>query len=201
EAANIIIDISRIVQPGVKGLVPMTYRATVRLDELERSFSSPLAFDILMNPQSHLDEIFDVYVIQKEIHQGERAGWYTRLVDGVLTPQRAVDLGILDISGGSALTMTLSYYVLDDAVLESFEQDGYLIVPDGENDRAVVDPIWLNMWTSASSAGNSSQGNGGYYGGSSGGGGCGGTNSIALFAVLILAASASLGWKGLPGKR
>jgi hypothetical protein len=179
----------------------MTYRATVRLDELERSFSSPLAFDILMNPQSHLDEIFDVYVIQKEIHQGERAGWYTRLVDGVLTPQRAVDLGILDISGGSALTMTLSYYVLDDAVLESFEQDGYLIVPDGENDRAVVDPIWLNMWTSASSAGNSSQGNGGYYGGSSGGGGCGGTNSIALFAVLILAASASLGWKGLPGKR
>jgi hypothetical protein len=119
----------------------------------------------------------------------------------VLTPQRAVDLGILDISGGSALTMTLSYYVLDDAVLESFEQNGYLIVPDGENDRAVVDPIWLNVWTSASSAGNSTQGNGGYgYYGDGSGGGCGNDNGVALFAVLILAASAALGWKGLPGK-
>jgi hypothetical protein len=147
---------------------------------------------VLRNPYAHLDDIFEFYVLQKEIHQGERAGWYTRLVDGILTPQRAVDLGVLDITGGEALDMTLSYYVLDDTVLEAYESGGYLKVPDGLNDNSIVDPIWLNKWKDATRPDDNSQGggSGSRIGRGYGGGGCnGGAGAVVLFMMAVLAAA------------
>jgi hypothetical protein len=190
DAADIIIDISRAVPPGKKGLIPMTYRVTVNAADLAGDLGSAIASEVLSNPHGYLDEIFKFYVIQKEIHQGERAGWYTRLVDGVLSPQRAVDLGILDITGGNALSMTLSYYALDDAILEAYEQDGYLIVPDGSNDNTIVDPIWLNNWREGYEAGdNSMSGRAPEGGGSSGGGGGCATGAGAAFLLGLFCAA------------
>jgi hypothetical protein len=184
DAADIIIDISRIVLPGRKGIVPMTYRVTVNARDLTDALGVTLAYEILTDPHNHLDDIFEFYVIQKEIHQGERAGWYTRLVDGILTPQRAIELGILDITGGDELNMTLSYYVLDDAVLEAYESGGYLIVPDGANDNSIVDPIWLNRWKDGSGSYDNSLGGGSRTGTSGGGGGCSAGAGVALAALL-----------------
>jgi uncharacterized repeat protein (TIGR02543 family) len=182
DAADVTIDISRAVSSGRKGIVPMTYRVTVNFDDLASALGSSMASQILANPRDHLDDIFKYYVIQKEIHQGERTGWYTRLVDGILTPQRAIELGILEITGGSALDITLSYYVLDDTLLEAYESGSYLIVPDGSNDNSIVDPIWLNRWKDGFAPGdNSLEG-----GGNSGGGGCNG--GAAALAVVFIAA-------------
>jgi hypothetical protein len=182
-AANIIIDVRSQVPQGKKGITPMTYRASVGLSEMQSLFGAS-AEAILASPLSHLGEIFDVLVIQKEIKQGPRENWYTRLVDGVLTPQRAIETGILDITGGNSLSMTLSYYVLDDALEESFERNGYLIVPDGMNDGWIVDPFWLNRWTERTSQPNSQTGGG------SGGGGCDvGAAALILAGAICLLSS------------
>jgi uncharacterized repeat protein (TIGR02543 family) len=125
DAADIDIDVSGLVPPGKKGLLPLTFRVTARSADLTAIFGASLADAILSSPLSHLDTIFSKMLIQKEILEGERKGWYTRLVDGVLKPRDAVDKGILEITGGGALTLSLSYYVLDDSVLEAFEQGGY----------------------------------------------------------------------------
>jgi uncharacterized repeat protein (TIGR02543 family) len=146
DAADIIIDLRRYVPAGMKGVVPFTYRVTVNQPQMVNLFGEDLAAKILASPMDHLSDIFYILVIQKEIRQGTRAGWFTRLVDGVLTPQRAVEMGILDVTGGNNLTMNLSYWALDDTIEESFEWNGYLIVPDGENDNAIVDPVWLDRW-------------------------------------------------------
>jgi hypothetical protein len=132
-------------------------------------------------------------VIQKEIMEGERAGWYTRLVDGILKPQDAVDKGILDVAGGESLVLTLSYYVLDDAVLEAFESSGYLIVPDGRNNGTIVDPIWLNMWKPGFAPGDNSMSGGqsGDSGDGDGSGGCTSGGAVSL-ALIALAGSAAL---------
>jgi uncharacterized repeat protein (TIGR02543 family) len=181
DAADIIINVSHAVPAGKKGLVPMTYIVTVSAGDLADHVGAYLTDEILANPYDCLDEIFDNYVLQKEILQGERAGWYTRLVDGVLTPRKAVELGILDLTGGDALTMTLSYYALDDAILEAYESGGYLIIPDGKDDGAIVDPVWLNNWGEGYWPGKTYTG--------SGGGGCNrGAGAISLItAVTFLA--------------
>jgi uncharacterized repeat protein (TIGR02543 family) len=190
DAANIDIDVSRLVPPGMKALLPLTFRVTARRSDLDIIFGdSFIVGQILASPLDCLDEIFSRMVIQKEILEGERAGWYTRLVSGVLTPQDAVDKGILEITGGDALTLTLSYYVLDDSSkLEAFESGGYLIVPDGDNNNEIVDPIWLNMWRPGyAPGGNTMQG-----AGASSGGGCSGWNGAAFLAVIVLLAFMAL---------
>jgi uncharacterized repeat protein (TIGR02543 family) len=184
DAANIDINVRHLVPPGKKGLLPLTYRVTARQSDLVGIFGAELAARILASPLEHLDEIFTKMVIQKEIMEGEREGWYTRLVSGILKPADAVEKGILEVAGGDALTLNLSYYVLDDAVLEAFERGGYLIVPDGLNDYEIVDPIWLNMWKPGyAPGGNTEQGSG------TGSGGCA-VSSGAAFIMLIVAVAA-----------
>jgi uncharacterized repeat protein (TIGR02543 family) len=186
DAANIDINVSHLVPPDMKALLPLTFRVTARRGDLENIFGGPLAGQMLASPLDHLDEIFTKMVIQKEIMEGERAGWYTRLVSGVLKPQEAVDKGILEVAGGEALTLTLtlSYYVLDDALMEAFESSGYLIVPDGLHDGEIVAPIWLNMWKPGYVPGDNT-----LQGQSAGtGGGCAsGTAPILLLAVSACA--------------
>jgi hypothetical protein len=186
DAADITIDLASEILPGKKCITPMTYRVTIERTELERFFSTTQAQAVLASPLDHLDEIFSAFVIQKEIKQGERAGWYTRLVNGILTPTQALDLGILDVTGGDSLVLTLSYYVLDDAILESFVYNGYLIVPDGANDGVLADPIWLNTWGKGTDEGNSQSGRKK----SGNGGGCstGTLFSISLVACCLAAA-------------
>jgi uncharacterized repeat protein (TIGR02543 family) len=181
DAAEIDINVSGLVPLGKKGLLPLTFRVTARRDDLADIFGAGLAEQMLASPMNHLDEIFTKMVIQKEIREGERNGWYTRLVNGILKPAEAVEKGILEVAGGDALTLTLSYYVLDDSVLEAFEREGYLIVPDGSHNGTIVDPIWLNMWRPDYAPSDNSQG--GYSAGS--GGGC---TSWDGAAVVLLAA-------------
>ena len=124
---------------------------------------------------NHLDDIFKYYVIQTEIKQGERYGWFTRLVSGIIKPNDAAAKGVLKVdSDGSALTVTLSYYVMDN-LGEAFVHGNYLIVPDGLTDRVIKDPVWLNKWSKACTPQEAS---------SSGGGGC-----SAGFGLLALIAS------------
>ncbi|MDR3321707.1 MAG: hypothetical protein LBS93_04595, partial [Synergistaceae bacterium] len=181
-AANIDIDISDEAPAGTHGLVPMTYRVTLRSADLNDLFGAEVADEILIDPLDYLDTIFSKYVIQKGIRQGEREGWYTRLVDGILKPREAVDLGILEVtSNGMSVTLSLSFYIADDPTLESFVvRDGYLIAPDGDGDGRIVDPIWLNRWRDGYAPGaNSLAGRGG-----SGGGGCE-TGSMAFVLSLL----------------
>jgi uncharacterized repeat protein (TIGR02543 family) len=188
DAARIDIDVSGLVPQGMKGLLPLTFRVTARRENLIEIYGAEFTERILSNPLNHLDEIFEKMVIQKEIMEGERAGWYTRLVNGVLKPADAADKGILDVSGGDALTLTLSYYVLDDSVLEAFVLGEYLIVPDGLHDGAIIDPIWVNMWKPGYAPGdNSMQGSGS----GAGCGGCAGAHA-AVFPILTAIAAAVL---------
>jgi hypothetical protein len=198
EAADITIDISGVVSPGMKGLLPMTYAAVIGPGELTRRFGASRASEILAHPHGYLDEIFDVYVILNEVRQGEREDWFMRLVDGVLSPEEAVGLGILEVSGGESLTMALSYYVLDDSLLESFVRGDHLIIPDGRNDGVIMDPIWLNLWKDAS-GGSTGDAGGTVSSGKSGGGGggcsSGSGSAAALIALIMAAALTALAWR------
>jgi hypothetical protein len=171
DAARIDIDVSRLVPQGMKGLLPLTFRVTARRDSLREIYGAELTERILSDPLNCLDEIFAKMVIQKEIMEGERRGWYTRLVSGVLKPAEAVEKGILEVTGGEALTLTLSYYVLDDGILEAFESSGYLIVPDGHYNDEILDPIWVNMWRPGYAPGDNSMSGNGNTGSAAGGGG------------------------------
>jgi uncharacterized repeat protein (TIGR02543 family) len=184
DAAKIDIDVSHLVPPGKKGLLPLTFRVKVRSNDLFALYGEDRGRAMLAYPTDHLDELFTKIVIQKEIMEGSRAGWYTRLVNGVLKPAEAVEKGILEVTGGESLTLTLSYYVLDDGILEAFERDGYLIVPDGANDNEILDPIWVNMWKPGYAPGdNSMTGNA-----AKGGGGC--TSGAAFLALAVFAIAA-----------
>jgi hypothetical protein len=184
DAANVDIGVSHLVPAGKKGLLPMTYRVSAKRSDLAATFGQELAGRILASPLDHLDEIFSKLVLQKEIREGERAGWYTRLINGVMKPRDAVDKGILEISGGDSLTMTLSLYVLDDSTLEAFESYGYLIVPDGSHNGTIVDPIWLNMWRPGYAASDNTQQGQNRDGGS---GGCTSGSGAAILAAIIIA--------------
>jgi uncharacterized repeat protein (TIGR02543 family) len=196
DAAEIDIDVSALVPPGKKGLLPLTFRVRVRSGDLFALYGESVGRAMLEYPEGHLDEIFTKILIHKEIREGERAGWYTRLVDGVLEPGEAVEKGILEVTGGESLTLTLSYYILDDGILEAFEQDGYLIVPDGHHDNRILDPIWLNMWKPGYAPGdNTQQGGGAGTGtgtGADGGGGCASAGRAAPFLLAALAAALSV---------
>jgi hypothetical protein len=190
DAALIDIDISDIVPEGKKGLLPLTFRVKVRNRDLFDLYGEDAGRAMLARPEDHLDEIFAKIVIQKEIMEGERRGWYTRLVNGILKPSEAVEKGILEVTGGESLTLSLSFYVLDDGILEAFESGGYLIVPDGANDERILDPIWLNMWKPDYAPGDNSMS--GNVSGSAGGGGCSGTSGVAFLALTAFAAAALL---------
>ncbi|MDR0647870.1 MAG: InlB B-repeat-containing protein [Synergistaceae bacterium] len=188
DAARIDIDLSGLVPSGKKGLLPLTFRVKVRAVELFDLYGEDTGSAMLASPEDHLDEIFAKIVLQKEIMEGSRKGWYTRLVDGVLKPREAVEKGILEVTGGESLTLSLSFYVLDDDILEAFEQDGYLIVPDGHYNEKIRDPIWVNRWKDGlEPGGNSESGGQGSGSGSGSGGGCAGTGGVALLAALLLA--------------
>jgi uncharacterized repeat protein (TIGR02543 family) len=205
DAARLEIDMSGLVPSGKKGLLPLTFRVRLKRADVAEIFGAGAADRILSSPGAHLDEIFTKIVIQKEIMEGERRGWYTRLVNGVLKPAEAVEKGILEVTGGDALTLTLSYYVLDDSVLEAFVRGSYLIVPDGHYNNKIFDPIWVNKWKPGYAPGGSmwnagyvSGGNseyrigdsgGGAGGGSSGGGsGCASRRGAASAVAVVLLA-------------
>jgi uncharacterized repeat protein (TIGR02543 family) len=192
DAANIGIDVMDLHRAGKKGLLPLTFRVTVSGESLGKIFyyDESLTGRILASPGDCLDEIFSKILFQKEILEGERAGWYTRLVDGVLKPREALDKGILDVTtSGQAITLSLSFYLLDDELPEAFEQDGYLIVPDGLHNGWIRDPVWLNAWKPGYAPGdNSMQGQG--DSGAGGDGGCATTSGAAFLALALFAAMA-----------
>ena len=166
----------------LKGLLPMTYVVKISRSEAAPLFGSRTD-EVFAAPMKHLDVIFKYYVIQSEIKQGERYGWYTRLVSGVMKPDEAAAKGVLRVdSDGQFLTVTLSYYVLD-TTGEAFVRGNYLIVPDGLNDRLIKDPVWLNKWAKACSSVESPS--------ASSGGGCrAGLGLSALAAAAAIAARA-----------
>jgi uncharacterized repeat protein (TIGR02543 family) len=192
EAASVDIGIFSHAPAGTNGLVPMTYRLTLREAELTEVFGVQSAQAMLSSPLDHLDEIFSEFVIQKEIRQGDRKGWYTRLIDGILKPAEAFDLGIMDVeTTGSALIFTLSFYLSDDPALETYvTADGYLIIPDGDGDGQILDPIWLNRWGAGYSPGNYPNSNLSPASGKSGGGCAGGAGILTIGALLVLTAIA-----------
>jgi uncharacterized membrane protein YgcG len=202
-AADITIQVGSAVPSGMMAILPMTYRVSMGESELTSRVGASYASAVLSNPEAYLQYIFALLVIQKEIKQGGWEGNFTRLVDGVLTPEEAYGMGILNITGGSSLTLTLSYYLLDGPAgtgnhQEAFVRDGYLIVPDGYQDGVLRDQIWLSEWKDASgslgttegASGGSSGGDSNNSIGSSGGGGGGGCDSgigAAFLAAAVLA--------------
>ena len=161
-----------------KALLPMTYVVKINKSEARQHFGADTD-KIFASPQQYLDEIFKYYVIQLEVRQGERKGWFTRLVRGIMTPADAVAKGVLKVEGTSdKLILTLSYYVMDGAG-EAFVHGSYLIVPDGMTDRVITDSIWLNKWSKACNSPSASSGGGG--------GGC-----SAGFGVLAIITAGAL---------
>ena len=158
-----------------KALLPMTYVVKISRSEAAPLFGSKTDA-VFSSPLNHLDEIFKYYVIQTEIKQGERYGWFTRLVRGIMTPADAVAKGVLKVEASqNELTLKLFYYVMDGPG-EAFVKGNYLIVPDGSTDRVIKDPVWLNKWSKACNPPAASSG---------GGGGCStGFGVAALFAAL-----------------
>jgi hypothetical protein len=150
-AADVTIPALSSVPSGRQALLPMTYSVTLSEQDLTDLIGSSYASMALSNPAAYLEDIFYILVIQKEIKQGGWEGYFTRLVDGVLTPEEAYGRGILKVTGGQALTIELSYYLLDGpegtgSRKEAFLEDGYLIVPDGHYDGVLRDQIWLSVW-------------------------------------------------------
>jgi hypothetical protein len=211
-AADVTIAVpSSVISSGRPALLPMTYRVTISESELTNSVGASYASLVLSNPSAYLSDIFYVLVIHKEIKQGGWEGYFTRLVDGVLDPEDAYEMGILKVTGGSGLTLELSYYLLDgpegrESRREAFLRDGYLIVPDGHYDGVLRDQIWLSVWKDVgTSLGTTENSNGSSSGlvpdsGSSssshskdkGGGGC---DSGLGAAALLASAAIALAWR------
>ena len=167
---------------GGWAIIPMSYRIKISRAELVSAFCEEIAGEILASPMSHLDLIFKKFVIQQEIRQGERLGWYTRFIKGLLSPEEAVSKGILKISGGDELTLLLSYYVWDNvgSKKEAFVSGNYLIVPDGMPGGGTTAQVWLNKWAPGrcpSEPIKTSEKGGG-------GGGC--SASASIFAAVLL---------------
>ncbi|MDR3354822.1 MAG: hypothetical protein LBO21_07270 [Synergistaceae bacterium] len=199
-AADVTIPVPQsVISSGKPALLPMTYRVTLSESELIDAVGRSQASMVLSNPSAYLSNIFNVLVIQKEIKQGGWEGYFTRLVDGVLDPQEAYRIGILQVDGGQALTLELSYYLLDGpegsgSRQEAFLHDGYLIVPDGHYDGELRDQIWLSVWEDANASlgitesinGGSSSSSSSKSNDKSGGGGC----NSGLSAAVLLASAA-----------
>jgi hypothetical protein len=154
-AADVTIQVPSSVPSGRLALLPMTYRVRIDESELASFIGASLADTVLSNPSAYLTNIFQILVIQKEIKQGGWEEYFTCLVDGILTPEDAYEMGILNVTGGVALTLELSYYLMDgpeshaNSKREAFLYDGYLIVPDGRRDGMLRDQIWLSVWKDA----------------------------------------------------
>lgn len=179
DGANIAISVSENSEIGGEegkiALLPMTYSVTFSAEEMTRFFGDA-ASSVLASPNSDesLAKIFSVLVIHKRIKEGGMEGWYTRLVDGVASPREARDLGMLSVTSrpdDRTLTVTLAYSVIDwhgEAFVLKGEYDqtktgdvaGYMILPDGENNGKIADPLWSNIWT-RTQGGSSTGGSGG----------------------------------------
>jgi hypothetical protein len=219
--ADIAINVSSQVGAGQKALLPMTYAVILRRDELRDIFGQQLGDAILLSPESYTEKIASVLLLQKETRQGPMADWFTRLVDGVLTPEMAIELDVIYGFGslsdpvvdvffgnpGPCLYVELDYYLLDDYRPDgAFVHGGYLIVPDGANDGILTDLIWLTRWTSDDSDDDdddsllpsypSSEDGSSFSSGSksSGGGGCGA-------GALGVPALASAAWLKLSARQ
>ena len=193
QSANILLDLDKLSDPDAVGkivLLPMTYSVKLESDDLRDFYDDGAgagSVAILADPVGNLDRIFDVLVLHKRIKEGAMLNWYTRLVRGVATPKDAYDFGMLQIDKDEqegSLTIRLGYNVLNYHG-ESFtvrgnlvEGDaasdlvGYIVLPDGEQNKWLIDPLWTNRWTTS---------------GGGGGGGGGGCATGAPFACLMLA--------------
>jgi hypothetical protein len=181
---------------GKMALLPMTYQVVMSRHELENVFGSERASAILADTSDYIDDIFELIVIQKEVKEGAWRNYFTRLAGGVLSPQAAVNSGIMSVYGGSSLSITLNYYLLDGprsdvSPQEAFVENGYLIVPDGHTNGVIRDQIWLSKVGPTAPSGvvsqNGYEGNGNNdYGGDGRSGGGGGCNAGGLSAPLIL---------------
>lgn len=160
-------------------LVPMSYTVELDADMMAQLFGSD-AEDILDDPEEYIERIFDAIVLHNRIDQEAdiMAGYYTRLIDGVVSPTHALERGIVSVSSvEGTLVIRLSYNMLDYPG-EAFVTDGYLIVPDGTRNGEIVDPIWVNTWITARSSGRDL----------SGGGGCAvGSLALVAFSALCIA--------------
>ncbi|MDL2264321.1 hypothetical protein LJC31_06675, partial [Synergistaceae bacterium OttesenSCG-928-I11] len=193
-SANIELDLTKLPASadGKIVMVPMSYTVTIQSDDMNDFYDPGRAWDIIENPVAHLDDIFDVLVLHKRIHEGAMEGWYTRLVRGVAQPQEAYDAGMLKVWSDKterSLTITLGYYVINyhgesfvvkgprnEAV--SGDEIGYIILPDGLRNDTLIDPLWTNVW----------RGEGGTGSSSGGGGGCaaGAGVAVAIAALALL---------------
>ena len=194
DSANIILDLNKLTDPNAAGklvILPMTYAVKIESDDM-RDFYGADADAIAANPSAYLDRIFEVLVLHKRIKEGAMLNWYTRLVNGIATPQEAHGLGMLLLEGNAAegsLTVSLGYNVLNYhgesfTVQGNLQADGsgldvgYIVLPDGLENEQLIDPLWTNRWTTSGGSGSSG-----------GGGGCaaGATLLPALLALCALA--------------
>ncbi|MDL2264594.1 hypothetical protein LJC31_08080, partial [Synergistaceae bacterium OttesenSCG-928-I11] len=164
ESANIVLDLTKLTAVSDEVvMIPMSYTVKILSGDLTEFFGAPLAAEIVENPAANLDNIFRVLVLHKRIKDADSNmyGWYTRLVNGVSSPQDAYDTGMLKVWSNAdeqSLTVNLGYYVIDyhgesftvsDFEIENDESSGtigYIILPDGKNNRLLIDPLWTNIW-------------------------------------------------------
>lgn len=163
-AAVIDVDATSVFNAGGIALVPVTLQYTFDINELTALFGATTASGILANPAGNRDIIFGTLTLQKEVLSGADAGSFEELLPGAISPQDAIDAGILLLEGGRTLKITFSFLVSDSADVPTRDQR-QLIVPDGATDGYVIDPVWLTKVGSGPVPGPVSGGSGGCNGG------------------------------------
>ena len=186
-SANIVLDLTLLsddVQSKVI-MLPMSYTVTIRSNDMAELYAGYPIDAMVANPENYLDEIFEILVLHKRIHEGDMLDWYTRLIRGVAQPYEAYDTGMLlvwsDVDEGS-ITLSLGYYVINyhgESFTVSDDSVGYIILPDGDRNDTLIDPLWLNKWSTDTG------------GGGGGGGGC--TTGTAVLATITAFCAISLG--------
>lgn len=131
------------------------------------------------DPAAHIDALFKVLQMQKQLKEPAGRSACVNLVPGTISASIALKSGIMTITGksGEGIVITLKFFVADDAKGARIDSaSGNLIVGDGEQNWQINDPLWATYKASSTPAA------------ADGGGGCSmGWTSLLFFALVPLA--------------
>lgn len=101
---------------------------------------------VIASPDVYADELFTTLVIQKEVLEGDSQGCRS-LVPGVVSASEAVRRNMLELktaAGNDGITVTLKFFVADDASAARIVDGDKLIIGDGLHNGSIYDPLWAN---------------------------------------------------------
>lgn len=180
------LNTNTLVSADKNALLPVTITTPLSeanleavLKQLEVNEGTTLtAAQVEADPAAHIDALFKVLQMQKQLKEPVGTSTCVNLVPGTISASSALQSGIMTITGksGEGVVITLKFFVADDANGARIDSaSGNLIVGDGEANRQINDPLWATYKASSTPAA------------ADGGGGCSmGWTALLFFALVPL---------------